>query len=82
MRRPFGVAALDITAILKGQQEADEDKPSFVPYVPCGEHDFLDSLIKKVCTMKEVTQKEQKGTGILLTNEGTNSPQVLGFDVR
>ncbi|XP_028968827.1 dedicator of cytokinesis protein 1 [Galendromus occidentalis] len=61
MRRPFGVAALDITAILKGQQEADEDKPSFVPYVPCGEHDFLDSLIKKVCTMKEVTQKEQKG---------------------
>lgn len=61
MRRPFGVAALDITAILKGQQEADEDKPSFVPYLPCGEHDFLDNLIKKVCTMKEVTQKEQRG---------------------
>lgn len=62
MRRPFGVAVLDVTAILKGQMEAEEDKPTFVPCVPCGEHESVDALIRKVANLsKEVTQKEQRG---------------------
>lgn len=62
MRRPFGVAVLDVTAILKRQTEGDEEKPTFVPCVPCGEHESLDALIRKVTNLsKEVTQKEQRG---------------------
>ena len=34
MRRPFGVAALDVTAILNGSINPDEDKQHFVPILP------------------------------------------------
>ncbi|XP_064466141.1 dedicator of cytokinesis protein 1-like [Ornithodoros turicata] len=64
MRRPFGVAAMDITDIISGKIESDEEKQYFVPYVQCGERDFLDTAIKKALSSKEITQKEHKGQGL------------------
>lgn len=34
LRRPFGVAALDVTSILNGSINPDEDKQHFVPILP------------------------------------------------
>lgn len=34
MRRPFGVAALDITLYLNGKIECDEDREIYVAFVP------------------------------------------------
>lgn len=34
LRRPFGVAALDVTSILNGDISYDEDKQHFVPILP------------------------------------------------
>ena len=34
LRRPFGVAALDVTTILNGSINPDEDKQHFVPILP------------------------------------------------
>lgn len=64
MRRPFGVAAMDITDIISGKIDSDEEKQHFVPYIQCGERDFLDTAIKKALAAKEVTQKEHKGQGL------------------
>lgn len=64
MRRPFGVAAMDITDIISGKIEFDEEKQHFVPFVQCGERDFLDTAIKKALSAKEMTPKEHKGQGL------------------
>ncbi|XP_054707947.1 dedicator of cytokinesis protein 1-like [Uloborus diversus] len=64
LRRPFGVAAMDITDILNGKLESDEEKQYFIPFVQCNERDFLDNLLRKVLTFKEVSQKEHKGQGL------------------
>jgi dedicator of cytokinesis protein 1 len=32
LKRPFGIAAMDITSIIKGHVEPEEDKQYFVPY--------------------------------------------------
>ncbi|XP_014661425.1 PREDICTED: dedicator of cytokinesis protein 1-like [Priapulus caudatus] len=59
IRRPFGVAVMDITDIMAGKIESDEDKHHFLPFVYCGERDFLETVIKKVITAKEVNHKGQ-----------------------
>lgn len=33
LRRPFGVAAMDITLYLNGKIESDEEKHNFIPFV-------------------------------------------------
>lgn len=33
LRRPFGVAVMDITLYLAGRLEADEDKSHFLPFL-------------------------------------------------
>uniref|UniRef100_A0A674GSI8 Dedicator of cytokinesis 2 n=1 Tax=Taeniopygia guttata TaxID=59729 RepID=A0A674GSI8_TAEGU len=34
LRRPFGVAVMDITDIIKGKSESDEEKQHFIPFHP------------------------------------------------
>uniref|UniRef100_A0A672IBS9 Dedicator of cytokinesis 2 n=1 Tax=Salarias fasciatus TaxID=181472 RepID=A0A672IBS9_SALFA len=34
LRRPFGVAVMDITDIMKGKTECDEEKQHFIPFFP------------------------------------------------
>uniref|UniRef100_F6Y0J7 Dedicator of cytokinesis 2 n=1 Tax=Ornithorhynchus anatinus TaxID=9258 RepID=F6Y0J7_ORNAN len=53
LRRPFGVAVMDITDIIKGKAESDEEKQHFIPFHPvAAENDFLHSLLGKVIASK------------------------------
>ncbi|NXL85151.1 DOCK1 protein, partial [Alectura lathami] len=64
LRRPFGVAVMDVTDIINGKVD-DEDKQHFIPFQPvAGENDFLQTVINKVIAAKEVNHKGQGG-GIL-----------------
>uniref|UniRef100_A0A8C5Q6X1 Dedicator of cytokinesis 1 n=1 Tax=Leptobrachium leishanense TaxID=445787 RepID=A0A8C5Q6X1_9ANUR len=59
LRRPFGVAVMDVTDIITGKVD-DEDKQHFIPFQPvAGENDFLQTVINKVITAKEVNHKGQ-----------------------
>uniref|UniRef100_A0A673CKV0 Dedicator of cytokinesis 1 n=1 Tax=Sphaeramia orbicularis TaxID=375764 RepID=A0A673CKV0_9TELE len=79
LRRPFGVAVMDVTDIITGKMD-DEDKQHFIPFQPlalddairhkqlnisrfsprvAGESDFLQTVINKVITAKEVNHKGQ-----------------------
>ncbi|KAJ0050076.1 hypothetical protein NL108_011796, partial [Boleophthalmus pectinirostris] len=49
LRRPFGVAVMDISDIIKGKIECDEEKQFFIPFSPVvAENDFLHILLNKV----------------------------------
>uniref|UniRef100_G3UT37 Dedicator of cytokinesis 2 n=1 Tax=Meleagris gallopavo TaxID=9103 RepID=G3UT37_MELGA len=53
LRRPFGVAVMDITDIIKGKAESDEEKQHFIPFHPVvAESDFLHSLLSKITASK------------------------------
>ncbi|KAG8228173.1 hypothetical protein J437_LFUL014408 [Ladona fulva] len=67
MRRPFGVAAMDVTMYISGKIESDEDKQHFIPFLQCCDRDNLDSTLKKIIAIKEVTQKEHKGQGLWIS---------------
>ncbi|XP_046384567.1 dedicator of cytokinesis protein 1 isoform X4 [Ischnura elegans] len=67
MRRPFGVAAMDVTLYLSGKIESDEDKHHFLPFLQCLDRDNLDSTLKKIIAIKEITQKEHKGQGLWIS---------------
>ncbi|KAG8435496.1 hypothetical protein GDO86_013434 [Hymenochirus boettgeri] len=59
LRRPFGVAVMDVTDIITGKVD-DEDKQYFIPFQPvAGENDFLQTVINKVIVAKEVNHKGQ-----------------------
>ncbi|KAM4032257.1 LOW QUALITY PROTEIN: dedicator of cytokinesis protein 1 [Anomaloglossus baeobatrachus] len=59
LRRPFGVAVMDVTDIITGKLD-DEDKQHFIPFQPvAGENDFLQTVINKVIAAKEVNHKGQ-----------------------
>ncbi|KAE8590306.1 hypothetical protein XENTR_v10018012 [Xenopus tropicalis] len=59
LRRPFGVAVMDVTDIITGKVD-DEDKQYFIPFQPvAGESDFLQAVINKVIVAKEVNHKGQ-----------------------
>ncbi|XP_052010886.1 dedicator of cytokinesis protein 2-like isoform X2 [Xyrauchen texanus] len=53
LRRPFGVAVMDISDIIKGKMEGDEEKQYFIPFQPVvAENDFLHTLLNKVTTSR------------------------------
>uniref|UniRef100_A0A670ID13 Dedicator of cytokinesis 1 n=1 Tax=Podarcis muralis TaxID=64176 RepID=A0A670ID13_PODMU len=59
LRRPFGVAVMDVTDIISGKVD-DEDKQHFIPFQSvAGENDFLQTVINKVIAAKEVNHKGQ-----------------------
>uniref|UniRef100_A0A672LGY0 Dedicator of cytokinesis 1 n=1 Tax=Sinocyclocheilus grahami TaxID=75366 RepID=A0A672LGY0_SINGR len=59
LRRPFGVAVMDVTDIITGKMD-DEDKQHFIPFQPvASENDFLQTVINKVIAAKEVNHKGQ-----------------------
>nr|XP_033811011.1 dedicator of cytokinesis protein 2-like [Geotrypetes seraphini] len=60
LRRPFGVSVMDITDIIKGKAESDEDKQFFIPvHQVAVENDFLHNLIKKAVDAKDINHKGQ-----------------------
>uniref|UniRef100_A0A3Q1IG54 Dedicator of cytokinesis 2 n=1 Tax=Anabas testudineus TaxID=64144 RepID=A0A3Q1IG54_ANATE len=53
LRRPFGVAVMDISDIIKGKMECDEEKQFFIPFFPVvAENDFLHTLLNKVTALR------------------------------
>uniref|UniRef100_A0A3P8YM38 Dedicator of cytokinesis 2 n=1 Tax=Esox lucius TaxID=8010 RepID=A0A3P8YM38_ESOLU len=64
LRRPFGVAVMDISDIIKGKIECDEEKQYFIPFVPVvQENDFLHSLLNKVTA----SRGDSGGQGLWVT---------------
>ncbi|XP_069488465.1 dedicator of cytokinesis protein 2-like [Ambystoma mexicanum] len=60
LRRPFGVSVMDITDIVKGKIESDEDKQHFLPVLMvAAESDYLHSLIRKAIEAKDINHKGQ-----------------------
>uniref|UniRef100_A0A8C3ILE2 C2 DOCK-type domain-containing protein n=1 Tax=Chrysemys picta bellii TaxID=8478 RepID=A0A8C3ILE2_CHRPI len=60
LRRPFGVSVMDITDIIKGKCESDEDKQYFIPvHLVAAENDFLHTMIRKAVEGKEINHKGQ-----------------------
>ncbi|XP_067899322.1 dedicator of cytokinesis protein 2-like isoform X3 [Heterodontus francisci] len=65
LRRPFGVAVMDITDIVKCKAESDEEKQHFIPFHPfVAENDFLHSLLNRVISTKT---GDEKGQGLWVT---------------
>lgn len=64
LRRPFGVAVMDISDIIKGKIECDEEKQFFIPFFPVvAENDFLHTLLNKVTALRG----DSGGQGTVLT---------------
>ncbi|KAK5897063.1 hypothetical protein CesoFtcFv8_010161 [Champsocephalus esox] len=64
LRRPFGVAVMDISDIIKGKIECDEEKQFFIPFFPVvAENDFLHSLLNKVTA----SRGDSGGQGLWVT---------------
>uniref|UniRef100_A0A4W3K9C8 Dedicator of cytokinesis 2 n=1 Tax=Callorhinchus milii TaxID=7868 RepID=A0A4W3K9C8_CALMI len=80
LRRPFGVAVMDITDIIKGKIDSDEEKQHFIPFHPLcilqincyafvyyrvvAENEFLHSLLNRVISTKS---GDEKGQGLWVT---------------
>lgn len=65
LRRPCGIACMDITEFLSGQKETDEDKHYRVPFVSCSDRDSLDGLLRRLTAPgREVGLKEHKNQGL------------------
>lgn len=71
IRRPFGVAALEVTDVLRGKVESDDEMQIFVPFMQCFDKDTLDSTIRKIVSAKggEISEKEHKGQGLWLSHK-------------
>ncbi|KAM9356802.1 dedicator of cytokinesis 2 [Symphorus nematophorus] len=64
LRRPFGVAVMDISDLIKGKIECDEEKQFFIPFFPVvAENDFLHTLLNKVTA----SRGDSGGQGLWVT---------------
>ncbi|XP_060585551.1 dedicator of cytokinesis protein 1-like isoform X2 [Ruditapes philippinarum] len=62
LRRPFGAAAMDITEKLKGSvsnTSMTDDEEDFIPFLQCGDKEFMDSCVRKTVTGKEINHRGQ-----------------------
>ncbi|XP_023288564.1 dedicator of cytokinesis protein 1 isoform X2 [Orussus abietinus] len=61
MRRPFGVAAMDITLYITGKLEGDVEHHHFIPFLHC-EKESLDGTLRRIISQKETnSQKSNSG---------------------
>lgn len=58
MRRPLGVAAMDITNYLSGKLESNLEKEFSVPFVSC-EKDNLEQTLKKIINKNNSENRNQ-----------------------
>ncbi|CAL1526733.1 unnamed protein product [Lymnaea stagnalis] len=58
IRRPFGVAAMDITDFMQGTKSSIEDNQYFIPFQHCND-DFMYNIIKKVIAAKDINHRGQ-----------------------
>ncbi|XP_011297282.1 dedicator of cytokinesis protein 1 isoform X1 [Fopius arisanus] len=62
MRRPFGVAAMDITLYITGKLEGDVEHHHFIPFVHC-EKESLDGTLRRILAQKEAGTLKSSSTG-------------------
>lgn len=66
MRRPFGVAAFDLTPIIKKDDDFKSDSQYQMPFVAC-ERDTLDTTLRKIINSKDSINKD--GSNIWISVE-------------
>ncbi|KAM6132363.1 LOW QUALITY PROTEIN: dedicator of cytokinesis protein 2-like [Pterocles gutturalis] len=60
LRRPFGISVMDITDIIKGKCDSDEDKQHFIPvHLAAADNDFLHTMIRRAVEGKDINHKGQ-----------------------
>ncbi|XP_053406382.1 dedicator of cytokinesis protein 1-like [Mercenaria mercenaria] len=62
LRRPFGAAAMDITEKLQGtvsNTSMTDEQEEFIPFLQCGDKEFMDSCVRKTVTGKEINHRGQ-----------------------
>uniref|UniRef100_UPI00358F3F9F dedicator of cytokinesis protein 1-like n=1 Tax=Myxine glutinosa TaxID=7769 RepID=UPI00358F3F9F len=60
LRRPFGVCVMDITDIVRGIVETDEERQHFIPFQPItSESDCLHNVIQRAVAAKDINHKGQ-----------------------
>lgn len=65
LRRPCGIACMDVSDYLNGSQEMDEEKQHFVPFIACSDRDSLDGTLRRLISSgREVGHKEHKNQGL------------------
>ncbi|XP_024936302.1 dedicator of cytokinesis protein 1 isoform X7 [Cephus cinctus] len=62
MRRPFGVAAMDITLYITGKLEGDVEHHHFIPFLQCCEKESLDGTLRRILAQKEASN-QKSGSG-------------------
>ncbi|XP_047365946.1 dedicator of cytokinesis protein 1 isoform X2 [Vespa velutina] len=60
MRRPFGVAAMDITLYITGKLEGDVEHHHFIPFVHC-EKESLDGTLRRIIAQKDTNIQKSGG---------------------
>ncbi|KAJ8670596.1 hypothetical protein QAD02_001855 [Eretmocerus hayati] len=63
MRRPFGIAAMDVTLYLNGKLEGDPEVEYCIPFLQCCEKESLDGTLKRILTQKEVNLQKNSTMG-------------------
>ncbi|XP_050304413.1 dedicator of cytokinesis protein 1 isoform X2 [Anthonomus grandis grandis] len=58
MRRPCGVAAMDVTSCINCKFETDMEKEFAIPFVSC-EKDNLDQTLRRIITREKIENKDQ-----------------------
>ncbi|KAK2584698.1 hypothetical protein KPH14_007033 [Odynerus spinipes] len=61
MRRPFGVAAMDITLYITGKLEGDVEHHHFIPFVQCCEKESLDGTLRRIISQKDTNVQKSSG---------------------
>ncbi|XP_035735068.1 dedicator of cytokinesis protein 1-like isoform X3 [Vespa mandarinia] len=61
MRRPFGVAAMDITLYITGKLEGDVEHHHFIPFVQCCEKESLDGTLRRIIAQKDTNIQKSGG---------------------
>ena len=65
LRRPCGIACMDVTEYLSGRLETDEEKQHFVPFISCSDRDSLDTTLRRlILSGREISHKEHKNQGL------------------
>uniref|UniRef100_A0A1Q3FGS7 Putative signaling protein n=1 Tax=Culex tarsalis TaxID=7177 RepID=A0A1Q3FGS7_CULTA len=63
MRRPFGVATMDLKPIIKRSEDFKGDSQLKMPFIAC-EKESLESTLKKLITNKDLGEKSESGIWI------------------
>lgn len=65
LRRPCGIACMDVTSFMNGALDTDEEKQHFVPFISCGDRDSLDITLRRlILSGREIGHKEHKNQGL------------------